>query len=1204
MTLIRELIDIPTQVADGDFVLKLTEGVTSAKAQATVDSYEVTPQLAGAFDEALGLVAGAVEGSSSRASFLLGTFGSGKSHFMAMLHLLLTGNPAARAKAELHAAIAKHDPALAGKRFLLVPVHFLDAASIEQKVLGGYVERMAAAHPDAPVPPVFLGDNIVTTELPGLRSRLGEDKFLEGLNAGADADEWGEFASTWTTETVDAALAQPATHRQRQELVSGYIGAYRQATAAEALATGEGYIDLSRGLSAISAHAKELGYDAVILFLDELVLWLASKIGNLDFVQGEAQKLTNLVEGSNPNRPAPIISLVAKQRQLSDLVGDHVAGDERRSFDEMLAFQTGRFGTIVLEARNLPVIAKRRLLQPVDPAADELLSGAVDRTLAEREDVREVLLGSEADLALFRTVYPFSPSLVRTLVDVSELLQRERTGLKVMLQLLVDKRDTLELGQIIPVGDIWDVIAAKDEPVSPDMANHFKTAKRLYRTKLRPALLRSLQLTDETAADDPRWQQFTTDDRLLKTILLASLVPDSEAFRNLDARRLAALNWGTVRSPIARRETQVVVEKLHRWQTELGELRVGDDPVNPMVSLAIVDVDSESVIQAVRPVFDNPGARRRALRYMIDQQLGERLGTDLSGTVKVLWRGTERAIDTAFGNIRDPNEVADAALRASGDRPKLFLDFPFDEHGFTPEEDLVRLDDWASRNQPTTTVCWLPSFLNHEGLTQLGRFVAVDELLKGDRLDLQTQHLSAVERQELRPVLTNVRDQLRAQLRDAVLVAYGVRSAGHSWIDGASALTDHFRSLDEALVVRPTTAPDMDGAFEDLCDQLLAQKYPGHPQFEQKVTAGMLKTAWEEIQRALADRDGRVVVETGRRSAVRTVIPPLNLGAIGDSTLALTREWATRLDRRLAAAKEEGHSLTVGDLREAIDTYDDGKRGLPPEISDLIVLTVAAQCDHSLSHGGMPAVVTPGRALDASIVLRPEQLPSSDHWRIASGVVAKLFGISVGANVSGPEVGALGDRLAEKVRELRTPVTELVGPLDQAMQRIEAPAGDRSRTAVAARDLVQLLGGAAGHRAVEILVGFQPPTSLDAVARSISQATAVMQALANTNWDLIWRSGDDLRERLVAALQADELVTGFDAARRDLEIEATRRIPTQHTSGDGGEPKRSTSTTPAPESVLRKVRAASDLDGLRSELDAAVAEHGAIEVTWRPLAEG
>ena len=59
MTLIRGLIDIPTQVRDGDFVLKLTEGVGDDAAAATVGSYEVIPQLAGAFDAALSKIAGA-----------------------------------------------------------------------------------------------------------------------------------------------------------------------------------------------------------------------------------------------------------------------------------------------------------------------------------------------------------------------------------------------------------------------------------------------------------------------------------------------------------------------------------------------------------------------------------------------------------------------------------------------------------------------------------------------------------------------------------------------------------------------------------------------------------------------------------------------------------------------------------------------------------------------------------------------------------------------------------------------------------------------------------------------------------------------------------------------------------------------------------------------------------------------------------------
>jgi len=53
MTLIKELIEIPERVHQGDFVLKLTEGVKQA--EATLGHYVVTPQLARAFDESLAL---------------------------------------------------------------------------------------------------------------------------------------------------------------------------------------------------------------------------------------------------------------------------------------------------------------------------------------------------------------------------------------------------------------------------------------------------------------------------------------------------------------------------------------------------------------------------------------------------------------------------------------------------------------------------------------------------------------------------------------------------------------------------------------------------------------------------------------------------------------------------------------------------------------------------------------------------------------------------------------------------------------------------------------------------------------------------------------------------------------------------------------------------------------------------------------------
>ena len=55
MTLIKDLIKIPEVVHRGDFVLKLTEGIT--RPEETVKDYVVTEQLAKCFDDALRSVA-------------------------------------------------------------------------------------------------------------------------------------------------------------------------------------------------------------------------------------------------------------------------------------------------------------------------------------------------------------------------------------------------------------------------------------------------------------------------------------------------------------------------------------------------------------------------------------------------------------------------------------------------------------------------------------------------------------------------------------------------------------------------------------------------------------------------------------------------------------------------------------------------------------------------------------------------------------------------------------------------------------------------------------------------------------------------------------------------------------------------------------------------------------------------------------------
>ena len=370
MTLIKDLIHIPEKVQRGDFVLNLASGLEADAIDQTLKDYVVTPQLARCFDDALTFIKSTVTSQQNRnkGAYLHGSFGSGKSHFMAVLHLLLQGNTQARAIHELAPAVARHDDWMQSKNILLVPYHMIGASSIESGVLGGYARYIAKRHPEAPVPGFFMSEHLFA-DVVEMRKHMGDEKFFAALNAargsgGGDAG-WGDVATGWDAASFDAVINGQGSEDDRTRLVGDLVGTLFKSFSKMANAERGGYIEFDDGLRVMTQHAKSLGYDAVILFLDELILWLASRLSDQQFINSEIQKVVKLVETGIP-RALPLISFIARQRDLREFVGDQYTGVEQEVLSDSLKYWEGRFHTITLEDRNLPVIAERRLLRPID----------------------------------------------------------------------------------------------------------------------------------------------------------------------------------------------------------------------------------------------------------------------------------------------------------------------------------------------------------------------------------------------------------------------------------------------------------------------------------------------------------------------------------------------------------------------------------------------------------------------------------------------------------------------------------------------------------------------------------------------------------------------------------------------------------------------------------------------------------------------
>ncbi|MFP4585292.1 MAG: hypothetical protein ACLFN9_18150 [Desulfococcaceae bacterium] len=1127
MTLIQDLIPIPERVNKGDYVLKLTQGVRDA--ERTLRDYVVTEQLVKCFGHALSFIGNAVRGGSSQACYLHGSFGSGKSHFMAVLHLILQGDSGARGIPELAEIIAKNREWIRERKFLLVPYHMIGSKNLDSAILGGYVDFIREAHPKAPLPGVFLSEKLFADAV-SLRSRMGDEGFFAALGeaAGGSDEGWGDLEGGWNPARFERAVAAPPGDEDRIQLVADLVGSLFQSQRDIAKSSGEGYISLDDGLGVISRHARDLGYDAVILFLDELILWLASHSADLGFIQREGQKLGKLVESHSADRPAPIVSFVARQRDLRDLVGKEVSGAIAHNFSDILGHMEGRFDTITLEDRNLPKIAQKRVLRPKDEAARKEIDAAFERTAKVREEVLNTLLTREGDRAMFRQVYPFSPALVQTLIAVSSLLQRERTALKVMLQLLVNHRETLRLGDVVPVGDLFDVIAHGEEAFSEEMRSQFENARRLYHEKLLPLLEAQHQLRreklPELPPDDPARKGFVNDDRLLKTLLLGALAPGVESLRGLTAGRLAALNHGTIASPIPGREGQLVAQRVKKWAAAVGEIKVGEE-ANPSISVQLTGVDTDGIINQVRRE-DNEGNRLRLIREILFARMGIENKDQFFLEHAIRWRGTVRTVEILFGNTR---ALPESSFMPTGEQWKLILDYPFDSPNHGPRDDISRLQEIREKYPDgLRTVAWLPSFFSRRAIRDMGMLVLLEYLLTGERYGQYAAHLSPREQASARALLENRRSMLRRRVENDLCAAYGLDFASEDGIDSSHELSDHFQSLWPGFAPRPPAAPNLQAALEDLLGQALEHQFPAHPRFETEVRISALKKALDVAIQAARTPDGRVPVDPKLRPAVRQIVDPLRLGEMAETHFVLGQHWKTHFNRRAA---ESGGTVSVRELRSWMDAPN--AMGLPEPVGNLVILVYAEQTNRSFFHHGLAATPTLEK-LPADMELRERTLPAEEAWGAARNRAGLIFGLEVSPLLNAANLTALVKGVEEELPKWRKSSGEWVKRLESILRQFvsEPESAPRLKTARAVHRLLAELGDAEGteETVVAALAEAAIETSETAMARSMKSAPELVRFLSeDVQWKLFEVSGrgeDDerraIRAEVANALARDE----------------------------------------------------------------------------------
>ena len=197
----------------------------------------------------------------------------------------------------------------------------------------------------------------------------------------------------------------------------------------------------------------------------------------------------------------------------------------------------------------------------------------------------------------------------------------------------------------------------------------------------------------------------------------------------------------------------------------------------------------------------------------------------------------------------------------------------------------------------------------------------LEEILKSDdSFNRYSRQLSPQDRAGARTLLDNQRSQLRQQIKDYMIGAYGVGQPIPGSLDNSGLLESQIISVQPGFSPRPPQGTTMAKAFDQLLAQALAFQYPDHPEFDGEVRLPDLGKVFTELRRAMHASNGRIEVDGPLRPLMRQIAQPLRLGEMHERHFIFKEEWPQHLSRELARdSSGTGGDVTVLALRQAMD---------------------------------------------------------------------------------------------------------------------------------------------------------------------------------------------------------------------------------------------------------------------------------------------
>ncbi|WP_437960326.1 DUF6079 family protein [Sorangium sp. So ce119] len=895
MTLtVSQVFDLPRRedITALGFVVRLSDDDEDATFRRLVDDYVVTPTVAQELPVILKSMRHTYKARGDLGRFVHGSFGSGKSHFLTYLGLLLEDRDVAWSKADpaVRALADEHRGWLGEARLLVVRLHMLTAASGHET---GFDRAIYEAVNEAlrrrgKAPFEFL-------HVDGVLAEARREAELYGAQFWKRLEEGGVVGSRAEFDAMASGSAD-----DREAVARAYL-AWKGRDAASAGVDPR----WGDGLRRLAEHVKALGYGGLVLLVDEFLLWLREKSGP-DFERAINQ-LNVIVDHADGARAVPLFVFVARQRNIEEFFPDMV---EERQLHEHLGHHAKRFEVTNLEDVELRHVCRGRVLRRRPEHAGDV-QRVVDALARDHEKVLPAILHG-AEIGYLRDVYPFHPALIEMLIDVSSLMQRDRTALRLLYELLLLHHPELPLGKLLPVGCAFDAIFPPAGVEGSKRVEDLRAIHRTYYQRFRPAMDRMLRDAKAAGSDFDEKRKGELD-AMVKTALLAEVSPRLRG-SSMNVERLVRLNDAEVTGETDRSKFNRVYQDLLELSRIASDLQLSGTGKSATVSVVLQNVNFSEMLGRAR---DRVAGQKLPLLTAFYKVLLPAFGLkreQVPGEIEIKWRETRRRGSIDVTNVRT---LANAEFKvAAGQEFRILIDYPWDDPGYSVDDDVARVADVRKRDGTCLTLCWLPRHLTPTELGFLQDIAALDELL-GPAQDELLRDLAPHERSMVIDQAQNQSQNLRNSLTQKLGEVYRDHGQIVAMIGGVEARVPG-GELESILK-------------EKLAQMLLDRQYPYHPSFTLEPRPERLRLLCDWLSRAAEKPDQTEAFSDDEARVLQGLGVPLELVQPGQTRASLRLD--TRYIKTVRDAVKDGSAMWDTIDRRLQETY-----ALQPAVRNMFLL--------------------------------------------------------------------------------------------------------------------------------------------------------------------------------------------------------------------------------------------------------------------------